>query len=121
LGPHDNFGPGDKMVYTHLDSPHIDAQAFVTLDGKHKILLLSKRDRSFDLALPGAEGAQVRLVDQTTSLQPPAISGASLPSLNLRIPSINWGGLGMLPMGSVGISMGGVYISHLLPVKAALN
>ncbi len=71
---HDNFGPGDKMVDTHLDSPYVYAQAFVTPQGKHKLLLLSKRDRTFELALPGAEGAQVQLVDQTTGFQPPATS-----------------------------------------------
>jgi len=43
-------------------------------DGKHKILLLNKRNRPFDLALPDAAGAQVQLVDQTTSFQPPASS-----------------------------------------------
>ena len=30
----DNFGPGDKMVETHLDSPYVYAQAFVTPQGK---------------------------------------------------------------------------------------
>lgn len=71
---HDNFRPGDKMVSTSLDSPFLYAQAFVTAQGKHKILLVNKRDRPFEIVLPGAEGAQAQLVDQTTSFQPPASS-----------------------------------------------
>ena len=70
----DNFGPGDKLVQTDLDLPYVYTQAFITADGKHKILLLNKRNRPFDLVLPGADGAQVQLVDQTTSFQPPSSS-----------------------------------------------
>jgi hypothetical protein len=70
----DNFGPGDKLVETDSSPPYVYAQAFVTPEGKRKILLLNKRNRAFDVALPGAVGAQVQLVDQTTSFQPPASS-----------------------------------------------
>jgi hypothetical protein len=70
----DNFGPGDKLVDTDSTVPYVYVQAFVTPEGKHKILLLNKRNRAFDVTLPGAEGAQVQLVDQTTSFQPPASS-----------------------------------------------
>jgi hypothetical protein len=71
---HDNFGPGDKLVDTDSSVPYVYAQAFVTPEGKRKILLLNKRNRAFDVALPGAEGAQVQIVDQATSFQPPASS-----------------------------------------------
>jgi len=70
----DNFGPGDKLVDTDSSLPYVYAQAFVTPEGKRKILLLNKRNRAFEIELPGAEGAQVQLVDQTTSFQPPASS-----------------------------------------------
>ena len=46
----------------------------MTPQGKHKILLVNKRNRPFDVTLPGADGAQVQLVDQTTDFQPPASS-----------------------------------------------
>jgi hypothetical protein len=69
---HDNFGPGDKMVSTSSDLPYVYVQAFVTPEGKHKILLINKRNRPFDVELPGADGAQVQVVDQTTNFQPPA-------------------------------------------------
>jgi hypothetical protein len=70
----DNFGPGDKLVDTASSVPYVYAQAFMTPEGKHKILLLNKRNRAFDVALPDAEGAHVQLVDQATSFQPPASS-----------------------------------------------
>ena len=70
----DNFGPGDKLVETHANLPYVYVQAFVTPQGQHKILLVNKRNRPFDVTLPGAEGAQVQLVDQTTGFQPPASS-----------------------------------------------
>ena len=70
----DNFGPGDKLVETDSSPSYVYAQAFVTPEGKRKILLLNKRNRAFDVALPGAEGAELQLVDQTTSFQPPASS-----------------------------------------------
>ncbi len=68
----DNFGPGDKLVSTSSDLPYVYVQAFVTPEGKHKILLINKRNRPFDVELPGADGAQVQVVDQTTNFQPPA-------------------------------------------------
>ena len=34
----DNFGPGDKMVDTHLESPYVYAQAFLTPEGRRKLL-----------------------------------------------------------------------------------
>ena len=42
---HDNFGPDDKLVETHLDIPYVYAQAFVTRQGQRKLLLVNKRDR----------------------------------------------------------------------------
>jgi hypothetical protein len=69
---HDNFGAGDKLVDTSVDIPYVYAQAFVTRDGKRKLLLINKRDRSFEVSTPAAQGAGVTYVDQTTSFQPPA-------------------------------------------------
>ena len=71
---HDNFGPGDKLVETGSNVPYVYVQGFVTPQGKHKILLLNKRNRPFDVTLPGADGAAVERVDQTTAFQPPASS-----------------------------------------------
>ena len=68
----DNFGPGDTLVGTRASSPYVFAQAFVTRDGKRKVLLVNKRDREFEISLPGAAGAQEEYVDQTTAFRPPA-------------------------------------------------
>lgn len=69
---HDNFGPGDKLVETHLDNPYIYAQGFITKDGKPKLLLVNMRDRAFEVSIPESQGAAFEYVDQSTNFQPPA-------------------------------------------------
>jgi len=68
----DNFAPGDSLVETSSATPYVFAQGFVTRDGRRKILLVSGRDRTFAASLPGADGAQMQVVDQTTAFGPPA-------------------------------------------------
>jgi hypothetical protein len=68
----DNFGPEDKLVETNLDIPYVYAQAFVTRQGQRKLLLVNKRDRAFEVLIPGSPGSEVTFVDQSTSFQPPA-------------------------------------------------
>ena len=68
----DSFGPGDKLIGTGLDIPYVYAQAFVTKQGRRKLLLINKRDRAFEVAIPESQGAEVSYVDQSTSFQPPA-------------------------------------------------
>ena len=75
---HDNFGPGDKLVKIEppsppaKDNPYVYSLAFATRDGKRRVLLVNKRNRSFDVSVVGASGGQVDCVDQTTGFQPPA-------------------------------------------------
>lgn len=73
---HDHFGPGDKQVEieTMPNNPYVYSLAFVTHDGKHRMLLVNKRDRKFDVAVTGASGGQLDYVDQTTGFQPPAMT-----------------------------------------------
>ena len=73
---HGNFGPGDKQVEieTAPNNPYVYSLAFVTQDGKHRVLLVNKRDRKFDVAVTGASGGQLEYVDQTTGFQPPAVT-----------------------------------------------
>jgi hypothetical protein len=56
----------------------------VTRDGKHKLLLVNKRDRSFEVAIPGGDGAEVAYIDQTTGFQPPATAHLSGENLALQ-------------------------------------
>jgi hypothetical protein len=82
---HDNFGPGDKLVEAESSPslPYVYAIGFVTRDGKRRVLLVNKRNRTFEVSLSGASGAQVDYVDQTTAFQPPATQKLSGDSLKL--------------------------------------
>jgi len=91
---HDNLGPGDKLVATYVETPnqvwvlpaYIYGAGFLTRDGKRKILLVNKRNRTLEVSIPGAEGAKAEVVDQTTGFQPPAVS-------RLRGETLSLGGL----------------------------
>ena len=66
-----HFGPGDQIVSTTTGwfgaAQEYHAQAFRTRDGKRRLLLISKRDRPLDVALPGCAGATAEVVDQSTA------------------------------------------------------
>jgi hypothetical protein len=70
----DNFGPGDKLVETQVDNRYVYALGAVKSDGKRRVLLVNKRNRPFEISIPGARGGQFDRVDQTTALAPPASS-----------------------------------------------
>ena len=70
----DNFGPGDKLAETKLETPAVYAEAFITPQGKRKILVVNKRDRLTQLLLPGATRAHMEVVDKDTGLNPPVSS-----------------------------------------------
>jgi glycosyl hydrolase family 39 (putative alpha-L-iduronidase) len=70
----DNFGPGDKLVETTVDNRYVYALGAIKSDGKRRVLLVNKRNRPFEISIPGAKGGQLDRVDQTTALQPPASS-----------------------------------------------
>ncbi len=61
----DNFHPGDEMVETDIGSPDLAAQAYITSAG-HKILIVNKRNRAFEIALPDAGKASALTVDLST-------------------------------------------------------
>jgi len=75
---HDNFHSGDKLVEIEPirpsapNHPYVYSQAFATSDGKRKVLLVNKRDRTFEVVIAGASGGREEVVDQTTAFQPPA-------------------------------------------------
>ena len=66
-----NFGPGDQVVSANSGSPYIYALGFIKRDGSRKLLLVNKRERSFDLTLPQT-AKQVEAVNHTTKADPPA-------------------------------------------------
>jgi hypothetical protein len=87
----ENFGPGDKLVEMEkMDeavSPHVYSFAVVKPDGKRRILLVNKRDRQFDITIPGAAGGLHEYVDQTTAFEPPA--SAKLTSEQLTLTGLS--------------------------------
>lgn len=80
---HDNLGPGDKIVEIADDNPYVYALAFLTRDGRRRILLINKRDRKFDVSVTGAAAGQISFVDQTTSFHPPATAKLSSDKLTI--------------------------------------
>ncbi|HEX4425697.1 MAG TPA: glycosyl hydrolase family 39 [Terriglobales bacterium] len=71
----ENFGPGDKIVETEpfdsAASNYLYSLVVVKPDGKRRALLVNKRDRPFDISVPGATGGREEYVDQTTAFDPP--------------------------------------------------
>ena len=65
-------------------SPFYAAQAFRGADGKRKLLLISKRARPANLALPGFAGASVEIVDQATAGGPARVE--TLNGETFRLP-----------------------------------
>ena len=86
---HDNFGPGDKRVAIEpfsefmASSPYVYALAFVSRDGKRRVLLVNKRDRTFKVSVTSSTGGQVDYVDQTTAFDPPASAKLSSDAVKL--------------------------------------
>jgi hypothetical protein len=81
---HDNFGPGDKIVETTPVSPYIYSLASVTKGGKHIILFVNKRDRTFEISIPGSANGRVDFVDVTTGSKPPAFAKLTSDILTLH-------------------------------------
>ncbi len=87
---HDNFGAGDKLVEIEPFSPfasnhpYVYSLAFVTRDGKKRLLLVNKRDRSFEIEIPGSTGGRVDYVDQTTAFDPPGSAKIDGDKVTLR-------------------------------------
>ena len=68
----ENFGPGDKLVNTHVRASGVVAQGFETKNGK-KLLLINKLDKKIQLDLPeDTKDALISYVDTTTGDNPPA-------------------------------------------------
>jgi len=78
-----HFHPGDKIVETHLGNPYVYAEGFATRAGKHEVLLVNKRDRTFEIPL-GVSGATVEYVDQTTAENQPATEHLQSDQLTLK-------------------------------------
>jgi len=83
----DKFTPGDKLVETETSGPmdpHVYTLAFATPGGQRRVLLINKRNRSFQVAVAGAAGGKVDYVDQTTGFNEPGTAGLNGESFELQ-------------------------------------
>ncbi len=84
-----NFGPGDNQVeiapFTPFaaSSPYLESLAVVTPQGKHRVLLINKRDRPQDVKIAGAKGATVEYVDQSRGYGPAGKATAASDTVTL--------------------------------------
>jgi hypothetical protein len=79
----DNFAAGDQLIKTPDLSADLVAQAFISHDGTHKLLLINKRSHALTLEVPGAAGARESHTDATVGSASPA--STSLSSNNLTL------------------------------------
>jgi glycosyl hydrolase family 39 (putative alpha-L-iduronidase) len=80
-----NFGPGDKIVESNFSSGDVYALAVVTREGKHRLLLVNKRERAATVDVPGSAGAEMEYVDMTTD-------GRASASTKIISEKVNLGG-----------------------------
>ena len=85
---HHNFGPGDKLVETQVSSPYVYALGVLAREGKRRLLLINKRNRTLEISIPGISNSQEQYVDVTTGLHPP-------PSIKLDSDIIKLAGFGV--------------------------
>ena len=78
-----NFGPGDKIVKTTSDLPYVYALGFVGRGGEHKLLLVNKRNRNFDVKLP-QQSKKLESVDQDTKGNPPKTETVTADHVRLK-------------------------------------
>ncbi len=82
----DNLSAGDQLVDTTVSNSYLYAQGFVTPEGKRKLLLINKRDRTLAISLPELPKARVEIVDQATGFKAPASS--QLAGEQLTLPGL---------------------------------
>jgi hypothetical protein len=83
---HSNFGPGDKVVDFHGDQagPYLYALAFVTRDGKRRLLLVNKSEHEVNVQITAAAGGQLEYIDPTTGMNPAKKIGVDSDTVTLR-------------------------------------
>jgi hypothetical protein len=72
----DNFGPGDVLTNTTVNSSHVAAQSFGTSEGK-KLLLINKSNATAQVTLPAGCSTTFTVVDEATSENPPRVETIS--------------------------------------------
>jgi hypothetical protein len=94
----DSFHRGDRMVQTDLASSiagYVESQAYVTPTGR-KLLMINKRNRAIDVALPNAEGATILTVDSQSAESPArriTQTGGTFTLQPFAVTVVSWNGL----------------------------
>jgi hypothetical protein len=83
---HENFGPGDKVAELGEASrnSYVYGLPVITKQGKKRILLVNKSERTQQVQLAGARGGEMEYVDETTALDPPKTVKLSSDQISLN-------------------------------------
>lgn len=81
---HDSIGPGDKIVASEDTPSNLYALAFLTQNGKKRVLIVNKRDRAVTVSISGARGGEMQFVDPSTGFGPPATAALTSDDLMIR-------------------------------------
>jgi glycosyl hydrolase family 39 (putative alpha-L-iduronidase) len=79
----DNFQPGAKIVESSLNASNVYALPVVTPSGRHRVLLVNKREQPTTVEIPGAAVARVEYVDMITDWKPSATAPMESDSVTL--------------------------------------
>jgi hypothetical protein len=88
----DSFHPGDKLVETTVHSGDVSAQAFITPAGR-RLLLVNKRNRKIEVALPDAEKAAALAVNPKSAEGPARkvdLAGSTLKLEPFAVTVVGW-------------------------------
>jgi hypothetical protein len=86
-----NFAPEDKIVESASGTPYVVSFAVIKPNGARKLLLINKRDRTFNLTVP-SDPARVSVVDQTSKGVPETLplSGKTIQLRGLAVAVIDF-------------------------------
>jgi hypothetical protein len=88
----DNFHPGDQLVETSIGSHDLGAQAFLTPAGR-RLLLVNKRNRAVEIALPDVEKSTALTVDGQSGEDPArtvAIANGKIELEPFAVTVVSW-------------------------------
>jgi len=83
---HDNFGPGDSIAKVNLASHQVVASAYIDPQGRRKLLLINKSQRSADLRCDQCSGATEFNVDGTS---PQSIAESKVPDKTVHLEGLS--------------------------------
>ena len=97
-----HFSPGDRMVASQSSVATTNGAGYTTVagelapyayavigkDGRHRVLLVNRRNAAARVTVPGARGATLAYVDESTGLNPPASRSLDADTIDLSAFSV---------------------------------